>query len=414
MRRRPAPASLPVTRLAFLEGLRGLAALYVVVSHFCSMADGRRAAGWVSNAPEWLYRVMGTFWYGNLAVAAFIVLSGFCLQLSLFSRTDGKIANLKVFYKRRAWRILPPYYAALAFSIAVALLVTQHQKVPPFDRYVPVTVENVMAHIFLVHNFVPAWMYKINGVLWSIAIEAQLYVVFPLLVLAIAKLGRVSVLAICSAIAWVVVTYIPVAPKLYPWYLPLFVLGMVSAHLAYRPNLTAGTLPWLARLLGCAALGGTIGAAAQDAPLHVQDPFVGVAVACLCYVLTTTTQGPVIRAASWGPLVKLGSFSYSLYLVHHPIQQMVFVNRPEFVQGELGSLLYLLGIGLPIILAGSYLFYLAFEKPFLPRRSVSKLDLLPTKVPLSLPLRTYAGPPAPPPPGRVETPVASVVPAEAH
>lgn len=354
------------------------------------MADGRRSAGWVSHAPDWLYRAMGTFWYGNLAVAAFIVLSGFCLQLSLFNRADGKIANLKVFYKRRARRILPPYYAALIASIAVALLVTQHQKVPPFDRYVPVTVDNVLAHVFLVHNFVPAWMYKINGVLWSIAIEAQLYVVFPLLVLGVVKIGRISVLAICSALAWLAVLYIPVAPKLYPWYGPLFVLGMVSAHLAFRPNLLMGTRPWIARLVGCAALGGTIGAAAQDAPLYVQDPFVGLAVACLCYVLTTTAQGPLISALSWRPLVTLGTFSYSLYLMHHPIQQIVFVNRPEWVQGELSNFGYLLIVGLPIILAGTYLFHLGFERPFLPRRSAAKMDWVTPSMPLSLPLRTYA------------------------
>lgn len=412
MRRRPAPASLPVTRLSFLEGLRGLAALYVVISHFCSMADGRRSAGWVSHAPDWLYRAMGTFWYGNLAVAAFIVLSGFCLQLSLFNRADGKIANLKVFYKRRARRILPPYYAALLASIVVALLVTQHQKVPPFDRYVPVTVDNVLAHVFLVHNFVPAWMYKINGVLWSIAIEAQLYVVFPLLVLGMVKWGRVSILAITSVLAWLVVLYVPVAPKLYPWYAPLFVLGMVSAHLAFRPNLLMGTRPWIARLVGCMALGGTVGAAAQDAPLYVQDPFVGVAVACLCYVLTTTTQGSVITALSWQPLVTLGTFSYSLYLMHHPIQQIVFVNRPGWVQGELANFLYLLVIGLPIILAVTYLFHLAFERPFLPRRSASKLDSLNPSMPLSLPLRTYSGS-IKPEAARPEISVGKAIPAEA-
>ena len=402
-----------MSRLPFLEGLRGLAALYVVLSHFCSMADGRRAAGWVSYAPEWLYRTMGTFWYGNLAVAAFIVLSGFCLQLSLFNRADGRIANLKVFFRRRARRILPPYYAALALSIAVAILITSHQTVPPFTRYVPVTTENVLAHVFLVHNFVPAWMYKINGVLWSIAIQAQLYILFPLLVLGIAKFGRISVLAATSALAWVVVLYIPEAPKLYPWYMPLFVLGMVSAHLAYRPNLRSGTLPWIARLVGCLALGGTIGACAQNAPLHVQDPFVGVAVACLCYVLTTTAQGPLINALSWRPLVELGGFSYSLYLMHHPIQQIVFVNRPAYVQGELQNFLYLLVAGLPIILLGTYLFHLAFERPFLPRRSVTKHDLLPSLVPLSLPLRTYAPPPERAARERSETPLPAALPAEA-
>jgi len=385
-----------VSRLPFLEGLRGLAALYVVLSHFCSMADGRRASGWVSHAPTWLQGVMGAFWYGNLAVAAFIVLSGFCLQLSLFSRgSHGRISNLKVFYRRRARRILPAYYAALALSILVCLTVTMHQTVPPFTRYVPVTTENVLAHVLLVHNFSVDWMYKLNGVLWSIAIEAQLYLVFPLLVLSVVRFGRMRALAGSVALAAATLLLVPVAPKLYPWFLPLFMLGMVSAHLAYRPNLRIGTRPNAARVFGSLALLGTVVACYFGRPVHEQDALIGIAVAALCYVLTTTEEGSICSVLSWRPLVALGTFSYSLYLMHHPIQQVVFVNRPAFVSGELASLLYLVIVGLPIILLGTWLFHMAFERPFMPRRAVTKLDLLPTLVPVQLPLRTYARSQAP-------------------
>ena len=390
MRRRPAPASLPVSRLPFLEGLRGIAALYVVFSHFMSMSDGRRASGWVSHAPPWLYQFMGYFWYGNIAVAAFIVLSGFCLQLSLFNRADGRIGSLKSYAKRRAMRILPPYYAALAASTWVAINVTSKQTIPPFDKYVPVTTENLLAHVFLYHNFNPAWMYKINGVLWSIAIEAQLYILFPLLVLGMFQLGRLPMLFITSVwAAWIVAT-VPEAPKVYPWFLPLFVLGMVSAHLAYRPSLKFGPKPWLGAIVGLAALYGVYTSTLQDAPLHIQDTYSGVAVAALCYYLTTSAGGWLIRGLSWKPLVWIGTFSYSLYLMHHPIQQLVYVNRPAWVTDEWTSLVYLTSNALPIILIGTFAFHLLFERPFMPRRAVTKADFGPPPHPTSLPLRTFA------------------------
>src|SRR5579884_3183604 len=135
MRRRPALATLPVARLPFLEALRGLAALYVVIGHICTLADPARLLGRTDHAPEWLRSAMRPFQYGHLAVAAFIVLSGFCLQLSLFSNADGKIGNLKRWFTRRAKRILPAYYGALALSLVVALTVTVKQHGQPFDTY---------------------------------------------------------------------------------------------------------------------------------------------------------------------------------------------------------------------------------------------------------------------------------------
>lgn len=391
MRRRPAPASLPVVRLPFLEGLRGLAALYVVLSHFVSMSDSRRSAGKASHAPEWLIQIMSIFWHGNLAVASFIVLSGFCLQLSLFNRTDGKIQSLPIYFKRRARRILPPYYAALAFSIAVSLLVTQYQKVAPFTQYVPVTRENVIAHLLLVHNFNPDWMYKLNGVMWSIPIEAQLYILFPILVYGLNRYGAFPMVVLTASMAAAVIATVPVAPKLYPWYLALFTVGMSSAYLALRPGVSKRTRPWVAIVLGGGAIGGVVSAAQSNAPLYVQDPLIGMAVACLCYAVATTKHGAVFKMLSVKPLVVLGGFSYSLYLMHHPIQQIIYVNRPAFVRTEADSLAYLVVVGLPLILLGAYLFHLAFEKPFMPRRPASKQELLPSMMPVNLPLKTFAG-----------------------
>src|SRR5207253_7690819 len=100
MRRRAGrrPSNNMHERLAFIEGLRGIAALYVVFTHFGSMIDPSHLSGTKSTAPEWLQTLIHPFWYGHLAVAAFIVLSGYCLQTSLFGGRDGRIHKYGKFY----------------------------------------------------------------------------------------------------------------------------------------------------------------------------------------------------------------------------------------------------------------------------------------------------------------------------
>jgi peptidoglycan/LPS O-acetylase OafA/YrhL len=102
-------------RLPGLDGIRGLAALFVVVNHiFQSAFPGHLA----DRAPFWA----GWAIYGRFAVVVFIVLSGFSLALSA-ARHGWRLDGVLRFARRRARRILPAYWAALAFSLAVAWLV---------------------------------------------------------------------------------------------------------------------------------------------------------------------------------------------------------------------------------------------------------------------------------------------------
>ena len=104
----------PPQRLAGLDGVRGLAALFVVVNHvFLRAFPGYP----VDRAPFWA----AWFIYGRFAVVVFIVLSGFSLALSP-ARHGWRLDGVARFARRRAWRILPPYWAALVFSLAVAWL----------------------------------------------------------------------------------------------------------------------------------------------------------------------------------------------------------------------------------------------------------------------------------------------------
>ncbi len=102
----------PAARLHRLDGIRGVAALFVVLHHCWLLSF----PGYPSNTGPWW---LGWLIYGHFAVVVFIVLSGFSLAIAP-SRSGWQLRSVREFARRRAWRILPPYWAALAFSLAVA------------------------------------------------------------------------------------------------------------------------------------------------------------------------------------------------------------------------------------------------------------------------------------------------------
>lgn len=346
--------------LPFIEGMRGVAALYVVLGHIASLADPASVTGGASKAPPWLTSFVSVFAFGHLAVAAFIVISGFCLWLALFQRDDIGVSDVKGFLVRRCRRILPAYYGCLAVSILVSLTITPKGRGMPFIQYLPVTGENVLAHVFMVQNLRPEWMYKLNGVLWSISIEFQLYFLFPLLARALRKLGWGPTLLITIVLSILPALLIPRGVKLYPWFLSFFYLGMIGAWYGLRP---ATHRPWLWTI-------GAVGFATCLVAVHQGwSPIVaecGIALAVLA-LLAEGTRAEVRQVSSPSrlfaakPLVAVGAFSYSLYLMHHPVLQAIAIYRPGAMQTPLREWGYLMLVGLPIVLAICFGFALVFE-----------------------------------------------------
>src|SRR5690242_3496285 len=94
-------------RLVGLDGVRGIAALFVVLHHCYLMSFD----GFPNNTGP---AALGFLLYGHFAVVVFIALSGFSLAVSP-ARHDWQLGGVSRFAQRRAWRILPPYWAALVF-----------------------------------------------------------------------------------------------------------------------------------------------------------------------------------------------------------------------------------------------------------------------------------------------------------
>jgi peptidoglycan/LPS O-acetylase OafA/YrhL len=356
-------------RLAGLDGVRGLAALFVVLNHIFL----RAFPGYpVNRAPFWA----AWFGYGRFAVVVFIVLSGFSLALSP-ARHGWHLDGLGRFAQRRAWRILPAYWAALVFSLVVAWAI-----VPPPGQDAP-DVKSVVVNGLLLQNLVGAP--SPNRAFWSIALEVQLYVAFPLLLLVI---RRVNALAMVAAVTFVVAAVGVVGPQ-FPWastlvtqsppdLAALFALGIVLAGIVRakqvrRSSRTWPSLPWAwLSLAAVAPVLATIrwqGSGWTLEHLLWVDLALGPAIACLIAALAVNRPTSLVRALDVRPLRSLGLFSYSLYLTHAPI---VVVLYEKVVAGRVrqGAPSFLLAVAVvvPATLVFARLFAAVFETPFVSQR----------------------------------------------
>ena len=142
--------------------------------------------------------------------------------------TTGGSAAIARFAQRRAWRILPAYWGALAFSLAVAWLVAPqpHQAVPG--------TKSVLVNGLLVQNLVGAP--SPNRAFWSMAVEAQLYLVFPLLLLMVRRWSAVAMVAVVTLVVAAVGVVGPHVPRLdtfvvqsAPDLAALFAIGILAA-----------------------------------------------------------------------------------------------------------------------------------------------------------------------------------------
>jgi len=344
-------------RLAGLDGIRGLAALYVVVNHIFE----RAFPGYpVDHAPWWA----GWFIYGRFAVVVFIVLSGFSLALSP-ARHGWRLDGVLHFAGRRARRILPAYLAALAFSVAVAwLLVPQPGQGKPDTR-------SVVVNGLLVQNLVHAR--SPNRAFWSMAVEAQLYVALPLLLLLVRRLGAVVMVAIVTLVVATVGIAGPHDPRLHTFVIQsppdlaaLFAIGILAAGLVAANR----ARPWAWLALGASApvlltisLRGSVWTLTH---LLWVDMALGPAIACLLVGLAAGRPAPLVRLLDSRPLRSLGLSSYSLYLLHEPIVIVVYrrVVLPRYHHGPT-AFLVTIALVVPAAILLARLFASCFEQPFL-------------------------------------------------
>ena len=378
-------------RIEFLDGMRGLAALYVMLAHIPSLADDNQGSQMFSSPiAVW---IAGIFGFSHYAVAVFIVLSGFCLMLPVVRSENRALPGGQLgFAKRRARRILPPYYAALIFVLIFLFgyhYLAQHGRSGLGDLSAAgaaeLTAGNVIAHFLMLQDLVERYSHTLDGPMWSVAWEWHIYFIFALVLLPFWR--RFGILP--AAALGVVLGFLPLflLPKQYnlnwtcPWYIGLFAFGMAAAAvLCSREDQFRWIKTRAALNTSLAAIAAVLIALEVLRPqwLDTQfwwlgDQLVGAWTAL--FILSSVDQlkpGRLQKAAVKGlesrAAMTLGAFSYSLYLVHSEllskVRHLPFLRQhnPDF------RLMFLLLVGVPVCLGAAYLFHLAFERPFMPGR----------------------------------------------
>lgn len=371
--------------LAYLDGLRALAALYVVVHHSIKQYDHLIEAG-----PNYIKVLTKPFVYGHYAVNLFIVLSGFCLMLPIL-RNDGHLrGSALLFFKKRAIRILPPYYFAMALSLLLIFTVIGDKTNTHWDNTIPVTTWDIISHLFLIQDIFIDTAVKINHAFWSISVEWRIYLLFPILIILFRKIGALSttiIITFISILLWVGLSATSLNLKNYginPQYLGLFCLGMLSAYVAFSEEMKAkqlkALLGWknlvlvfmcsfLLFLLGAFLVGNGI---VRDV-FPIRDLIFGLFTYIFLARIALGKHEVFRKALSWQPLVFIGTFAYSIYLIHAPLIQVIWLfvlvplNFPL-----ISSICFLIIVGTLLIICGSYLFFLLAEQPFLNKKGQKK------------------------------------------
>jgi peptidoglycan/LPS O-acetylase OafA/YrhL len=354
------------SRIAGLDGIRGLAALFVVIHHcfLASFPGYPRMTG-----PWWA----GWMIYGHLAVVVFIVLSGFSLAVAP-ARHGWRLNGLGRYAHRRAWRILPAYWPALVFSLLMVWFV-----LPQAGTDTP-AVRSVVVYGLLIQDVTGAP--SPNGAFWSIAIEAQLYVLLPFLLLLVRKRGLALMLLVVTLPVLVVGTFgssVPVI-DLFTRFTPQlavgFALGVLAAGLATSERWSGAPLNWLAvwAFLPPLILIAVMTPAWTFEHYFWVDLAVMPAIGLLLAALGTGQARRVAAVLDVRPLRSLGGFSYSLYLVHAPIVLAVaaLVVYPR-VRPGVPTLIAMLVVAVPLALLASRLFAAVFDLPFQRHKTWSAL-----------------------------------------
>src|SRR5215469_16333939 len=355
-----ATAATQPGRVLGMDGIRGLAALFVVLNHVFERAWPEYPGA--NHAPLWAAWLI----YGRGAVAMFIALSGFSLGLGP-ARSGWRFGSISTYAHRRAWRILPPYWAALGFSLVMTWYVlAQPQTRLPNGK-------SVVVYGLLVQDGFSVG--SPNRAFWSIAIEAQLYFLLPLLLLLVRRFSARVMVGLVAAIVVAVGLLGPHVPlmnsvlvKFIPDLAVLFAVGLLAAGIVTADERTRSR-PWagyaLAATVPVIALMVVKGSTWSSNNLFWLDLASAPAVGCFLAAIATSRPRPVVRFLDGRVPRSLGACSYSLYLTHMPI---VIAVSYGLVLGKVATgtptFFVLAAILLPVTVCFARLFAAVFELPF--------------------------------------------------
>jgi peptidoglycan/LPS O-acetylase OafA/YrhL len=389
-------------RLRFLDGLRGLSAVYIVAFHAFQIGgivqgQDHLGASLLDRAIKGAYYLV--FCYGYCAVTIFIVLSGYSLMLPVARSSDGLLrGGVPEYLRRRARRIMPPYYAALLLSLLLFWVIPGFDQpgadvwwngaLPPYD------VDALLAHVLLIHNWSSRWISRINMPMWSVAVEWQIYMLLPTILLPVfRRFGAIAMLGVgltLGLLPGLLFGELPLGER----YIALFALGAFGACLGFSrdPRLIRlrERMPWTA-IAQIALLVFIVMMLASFkfwthtrhfAWLYIdrysyrtfKDLSVGVATVSMMIRYARIDSAPiasdqvrplVLRCLELERTAALGRFSYSLYLTHAPVLCALAFGFLRSGWSPSASYLALVVLGTPFSMLFAWMFHWVFERPFI-------------------------------------------------
>ncbi len=342
-----------------LDYARGIAILSVLLFHSLATDFGYDSLPWhgcwrdFSGQSQFLYFL--PFSFGQAGVAVFFVVSGFCIHLSF--ETQGQ--RWRDFFIRRFFRIYPAYAAALIFCI---LLIDCHSGFyPAWGQW--------LTHLFLVHNATPYTFFGINGSFWSLAIEAQLYLLYPVLLFFVTRLGWPKAIMLVAGMELLIRTAsaagIPASTMLSNSPFAYWFSWGIGAYLA-DAVLKKQRLPFL-KISPWWPLG--IGIASYFVKPLYPFFFLLFALTTVCVlarILNRAHASPSIPSFPFRMLKRIGLISYSIYLLHEPLLNIYSYGFLGTVpqQSRTPEIVFLLLILLwGVVFVISTLWYHVFELP---------------------------------------------------
>lgn len=340
-----------------IDGLRALAVLPVVIYHLrIPFGD--------------TYLLPGGF----LGVDIFFVLSGFLITKIILEEMarSGRL-SLGNFYIRRARRILPALFAVILASVLAGVFILTPTEMTRL-------AESAMAALAFVSN--GYWFFELEsygapvGLLqpllhtWSLAIEEQFYLIFPLLLMVLKPQKRPVFVAVVM-VALIIGSLIA-AERTTAWLQPMSFYsplsrawellsgGLLALALTHFPRAMspAPILKALVPKLGVVVIGVSMVMIDLNEVSHPGLITAPIVLATLGLLWCAQGAEITTRALSSTPLVFIGRLSYSIYLWHFP----VFAYGRLTTIGPVGPLDMAIWLGLTLLL--SVLGYYAVERPF--------------------------------------------------
>lgn len=364
--------SAPRQHLSYLDGIRGIAILAVFLFHSLGASFGFDHLPWAGMVRDFrgsnCFLALYPFTYGFAGVAVFFAISGFCIHLSHRRNAQEPWGQ---FFHRRFFRIYPPYL--LAIGVFFFLWPWGSLRVESWDGVV-----QLVSHVIPIQNFDEKSFFGINGSFWSIAVEIQLYAIYPLLIWLTSRFGwrkslmLVGIIEVLSrAISAVHNLYSeePLPRLLSSSPLAFWLSWSLGAYLC-ECYLTSKTSRLFAIRVDVMA------AIAFLLPLFKPtEPFTFLAFSWLtCLVIERLMTGKWASsprlgrpmAALWRHLGALGVVSYSFYLFHQPFVELVKIGwgaaMPHAVVHPLIKYASCL-VCYPLLLALSFVIYRFIEQP---------------------------------------------------